>query len=301
MSFILDALRKVEEERKRAATPEEHSEIRGGREWGESRVLRNLSLVAVALLAIVAIALSAYNLLQSNRAPVLERTAEIAPVPATATVPPPVSSAPARPPQVVQLEFPPFKGATSAPTEAETASANTGDALKEAEPERAPPVRLVGKPKPGINARSESMGEPSAGAESPESTSEAVLASEPSAQRVGGSPQPSSPGGGAPGHARYAAPTQQEEPSAQRVGGGAPTQQKKTLEPQENPVIVEADLTGLPNLVLQGTATVEDRHVAIVNYQRVFEGDIIEGARVVKILDRAIELEFSGRRYTLRF
>lgn len=57
----------------------------------------------------------------------------------------------------------------------------------------------------------------------------------------------------------------------------------------------------LPPLVLQGTAVVNDRPVAVVNYQRVFEGDIIEGARVVRISDRAVELEFQGRRFTIRF
>ena len=36
---------------------------------------------------------------------------------------------------------------------------------------------------------------------------------------------------------------------------------------------------GLPELVLQGTSIVEGRPVAVVNYQRLFEGDFIEGAR----------------------
>jgi hypothetical protein len=58
---------------------------------------------------------------------------------------------------------------------------------------------------------------------------------------------------------------------------------------------------GLPPLVLQGTSVVNDRPVAVVNYQRVFEGDFVEGARVVRIADRLVELEFEGRRFTLRF
>ena len=56
----------------------------------------------------------------------------------------------------------------------------------------------------------------------------------------------------------------------------------------------------LPPLVLQGTSVIDGVPVAVVNYQRLFEGDVIEGARVVKILDRAVELEFKGTRFTLR-
>ena len=56
----------------------------------------------------------------------------------------------------------------------------------------------------------------------------------------------------------------------------------------------------LPPLVLQGTSMIDGRPVAVVNYQRVFEGDFIEGARVVKILDRAVELEFQGTQFTIR-
>jgi len=56
----------------------------------------------------------------------------------------------------------------------------------------------------------------------------------------------------------------------------------------------------LPPLALQGTSVIDGKPVAVVNYQRVFEGDIIEGARVIKILDRAVELEFEGNRFTIR-
>lgn len=58
--------------------------------------------------------------------------------------------------------------------------------------------------------------------------------------------------------------------------------------------------SGLPPLELQGTSVIDGKPVAVVNYQRLFEGDFIEGARVVKILDRAVELEFEGTRFTLR-
>ena len=56
----------------------------------------------------------------------------------------------------------------------------------------------------------------------------------------------------------------------------------------------------LPPLTLQGTSVIDGTPVAVVNYQRVFEGDIIEGARVIKILDRTVELEFKGSRFTIR-
>jgi hypothetical protein len=56
----------------------------------------------------------------------------------------------------------------------------------------------------------------------------------------------------------------------------------------------------LPALALQGTSVIDGKPGAVINYQRLFEGDVIEGARVVKILDRAVELEFKGTRFTIR-
>lgn len=55
----------------------------------------------------------------------------------------------------------------------------------------------------------------------------------------------------------------------------------------------------LPRLVLQGTSVLDGKPVAVVSDRRVFEGDTIEGAVVIRIEERAVELEFKGRRFTL--
>lgn len=57
---------------------------------------------------------------------------------------------------------------------------------------------------------------------------------------------------------------------------------------------------GLPELVLQGTSVIDGNPVAVISGQRVFEGDRIEGARVVRIGEREVELELDGQRFTLR-
>jgi hypothetical protein len=57
----------------------------------------------------------------------------------------------------------------------------------------------------------------------------------------------------------------------------------------------------LPQLVLQGTSVLSGKPVAVVSDRRVFEGDTIEGAVVVRIEERLVELEFEGRRFTLTF
>lgn len=57
---------------------------------------------------------------------------------------------------------------------------------------------------------------------------------------------------------------------------------------------------GLPELALQGTSVIDGSPVAVINGQRVFEGDVIEGARVVRIDERAVELELDGQHFTLK-
>jgi hypothetical protein len=51
--------------------------------------------------------------------------------------------------------------------------------------------------------------------------------------------------------------------------------------------------------VLQGTSVLNGKPVAVVSDRRVFEGDTIEGAVVVRIEERSVTLEFEGRRFTL--
>lgn len=54
-----------------------------------------------------------------------------------------------------------------------------------------------------------------------------------------------------------------------------------------------------PRLVLQGTSILDGKPVAVISDRRVFEGDLIEGALVIRIEERSVELEFEGERFTL--
>lgn len=62
---------------------------------------------------------------------------------------------------------------------------------------------------------------------------------------------------------------------------------------------VESDVT-IPSLELQGTSVIDGNPVAVISDQRVFEGDLIEGARVLRIGEREVELELEGKRFVLR-
>jgi hypothetical protein len=55
-----------------------------------------------------------------------------------------------------------------------------------------------------------------------------------------------------------------------------------------------------PELVLQGTSVIDGAPVAVINDQRVFEGDSVEGARVLGIEERAVELELEGVRFRIQ-
>jgi hypothetical protein len=56
----------------------------------------------------------------------------------------------------------------------------------------------------------------------------------------------------------------------------------------------------IASLVLQGTSVIDGNPVAVISDKRVFEGDLIEGARVVRIGEREVELELEGKRFVLR-
>jgi hypothetical protein len=85
--------------------------------------------------------------------------------------------------------------------------------------------------------------------------------------------------------------------------------QKDEVEPEPEPEpsdpVLEAEEPApaleIPQLVLQGTSVLAGRPVAVVSDRRVFEGDIIEGAVVIRISERLVELDFNGRRFTLTF
>jgi hypothetical protein len=96
-----------------------------------------------------------------------------------------------------------------------------------------------------------------------------------------------------------------EETDVEDVGAAPPV--RLVGRASDGPSLAEVDTAAdeeppseLPSLVLQGTSVIDGKPVAVVNYQRLFEGDFIEGARVVKILDRAVELDFKGTRFTIR-
>lgn len=54
------------------------------------------------------------------------------------------------------------------------------------------------------------------------------------------------------------------------------------------------------SLVLQGTSAIEGRAVAVISERRVFEGDRIDGALVLRIMEREVELEYKGELFRLQ-
>lgn len=58
---------------------------------------------------------------------------------------------------------------------------------------------------------------------------------------------------------------------------------------------------GEPALVLQAITQQDGRAVALISDRVLREGDEVQGARVVRIGEAEVEIEFQGRRITLRF
>jgi hypothetical protein len=56
-----------------------------------------------------------------------------------------------------------------------------------------------------------------------------------------------------------------------------------------------------PKLKINAIAWRSDEPKAIVNMQRVFEGDVIEGATVLAIKRKIIEFEYEGETFVVRF
>jgi hypothetical protein len=107
-----------------------------------------------------------------------------------------------------------------------------------------------------------------------------------------------------------AEPLQNEEPAPERKPAPPPRAAKPGARPvAATPAAVspraeppqEEPPRELPRLVLQGTSVLDGRPVAVVSDRRVFVGDIIDGAIVLRIEERLVELEFDGRRFTLTF
>ena len=228
MSFILDALKKVD--RKKDGQAEEGMVMQGGRDWGGPSLARGWAWGAVLVLAIVTFGLAAVALYRSFEA-------EAPQVSGVASEPQAVLSSP-------------------------LSGANGADRTEVA------PRRSSRKGSSVDATRSSGVIEPSG-----------IL---PEATLVEGEVL-----------AGLAPPA----PPVRLVGRGATDRSSATNNLDAEQEKLPADL---PSLALQGTSVINGQPVAVVNYQRVFEGDIIEGARVIKILDRAVELEFKGSRFTIR-
>lgn len=79
---------------------------------------------------------------------------------------------------------------------------------------------------------------------------------------------------------------------------------ERLSDPMRPPGIVEVLQPALPtatrSLVLQSILIAEDRRVAMINDQRLQEGDEIEGARVVSIAPNHVRITRSGEELKLR-
>jgi hypothetical protein len=56
---------------------------------------------------------------------------------------------------------------------------------------------------------------------------------------------------------------------------------------------------GLPRLSLEAISIVNGKPVAMINKQKLVAGETISGARVIRILDYQVELEYQGRRFAI--
>ena len=235
MSFILDALKKVD--RKKDGQAEEGMVMQGGRVWGESRSASGWVWGAVLVLAIATFGLAAVALFRSFPAETRE------------------AAAVASEPQAVPSS-PPSKGET--------------------------PVSITdGTDGADVAPKKSSQATSSSGVIEPLGTLPETALVE--AEVLAGLAPPAPPA-----------------PPVRLVGRGAIDRSSPPVNPEGLEAEQEKLPADLPPLALQGTSVIDGTPVAVVNYQRVFEGDIIEGARVIKILDRAVELEFKGSRFTIR-
>jgi len=99
--------------------------------------------------------------------------------------------------------------------------------------------------------------------------------------------------------AETAAPEPTPGPVEAIVAEPAPSEPGPAGEPAPAPAKAPDLPPEPPRLVLQGTSILDGRPVAVISDRRVFEGDTIEGAVVIRIEERSVELEFEGRRFTL--
>jgi hypothetical protein len=58
---------------------------------------------------------------------------------------------------------------------------------------------------------------------------------------------------------------------------------------------------GLPRLSLEAISFINRKAVAVINGRKVMPGEMIAGARVIRILEHRVELEYQGRRFAIGF
>jgi hypothetical protein len=231
MSFILDALRKLEQERHQGAVSGVSSAPAAvGRRRSWAGTIGTMAAIAVASGFVTAVVLR--------------------------------MTAPAQPPEIAE---------TGSEVEAASSSPERGPLAERvaAEPERhfvephsrraePPPVARETAP-PGATGDDTISAEPA-----PSSSKEAKEAMPPNIRLVG-------------------------RDSPVRVATSASEPPLAAVEPEES----------FPRLILQGTSVLDGEPVAVISDRRVFEGDHIEGALVIRIGERVVELEFEGRRFTI--
>lgn len=237
MSFILDALKKIEQEKRRAdGSHIESFAVPRGRFGGRQQLL-SMAAIAVgsALLTAAAVSFLDYRRQGADaNAPVAEAA-------------PPGGEAPP-----VELET--LQPAAARPVVVVTKAASVR--AREPEPARAAKPRTDAEPEPAFIE------------EAPEDSIPAI-------RLVG-----------------------RERVLLDRLNIEDPAESPDNddAEPEDSEPIPE----DLPGLVLQGTSVIGDDAVAVISDQRVFEGDRVGGALVIRIGEREVELEIDGRRFTLR-
>ena len=234
MSLILDALKKIEQDKRRSGGSQiESITVSRGRFGGRQHVL-SMAAIAVGSALLTAAAVS---FLINNR-----HGAD-----ATVAVAPPEPLEPLEieaPPEPCELKTPPTELETPVVVVTKEASVRTRDPVPEPDPdpasiEEAPddatqPIRLVGRERVLLDGLS--------------------------------------------------------------IKDPAESFDHDDAEPQDSEPLPD----DFPDLVLQGTSVIGNNAVAVISDQRVFEGDRIEGALVIRIGEREVELELKGRRFILR-
>lgn len=318
MSFILDALDKVEEEKKGQAT-EPVSRIEGGREFTDTRRFAwTLSALAVA---VVAFSLAAFVWVQWQRereqrldaaeqrlhaaqaapqardgrlesAPVaLGSRAESNEIERASGLSRPAMPRPENSPStapVVSVEATP-ESSESGEVGDSTAPLVTDDSAESAEPEpppSLPAMRLVG--------RRDSSEEDTSVVESASSVDDAQASDEPVDDPLAPIAEDSP---ASPELPPQPPPQAEQEVSNEATVSSSTDSVPAPAEPDSGGDRVGDD--GQREFSLQGTSIIDGKAVAVINEVRVFVGDWIGGARVVSITEREVQLDLDGTILTL--